>query len=53
MPAKIRKVGKKWECYNPDSGKVYGTHPNRASAIQQMQALYANVPEMKEEKEKK
>ena len=55
MPAKVRKVGKQWQCFNPDSGKVYGTHPNRASAMQQMQALYANVPDMKDEdkKEKK
>ena len=53
MPVQIRKVNNKYEVYDPRTNKIYGTHPNRASAIQQMQALYANVPDMKEEKEKK
>jgi hypothetical protein len=50
MPAKIRKVGRKFQVYNSDSGKVYGTHPNRASAMQQLQALYANVKDMEVKK---
>ena len=50
MPAAIRKVKNKYEVYNPDTGHVYGTHPNRASAIQQLRALYANIKDMKEKK---
>ena len=50
MPAKVRKQGGKWQCYNPDDGKVYGTHKTRQEAMAQMKALYANVPDMKEGK---
>jgi hypothetical protein len=50
MPAKVRKRGNKWEVFNPESGKVYGSHKNRASALSQMRALYANVPDMKKDK---
>ena len=48
MPAKIRKQGKKYQVYNTDTGKVYGTHKSRAAALAQLRALYANVPDMKE-----
>ena len=46
MPAQIRKVKGKWEVYNPDSGKVYGTHPSKKAATEQLRALYANIPDM-------
>lgn len=50
MPAKIKKQGNKWIVWNPESGKIYGTHKNRPSALSQLRALYANVPEMSEGK---
>lgn len=42
MPYKIRKKGDKWEVYNPDTGKVYGTHDTKSDAEDQVKALYAN-----------
>jgi len=50
MPAEIRKQGKRWQVYNPDTNEVYGTHPNRSAALKQLRALYANVPDMKDKK---
>jgi len=50
MPAKIRKQGKRWQVYNPDTNKVYGTHPSRAAALEQLRALHTNVPDMKDKK---
>lgn len=47
MPAKIRKQGKKFQVYNTETGKVYGTHSTKQSALKQLKALYANVPDMK------
>lgn len=44
MPYKIRKSGDKWEVYNPDTGKVYGTHDSKEAAEKQVKALYANAP---------
>lgn len=43
MPYKIRKKGDQWEVYNPDTGKVYGTHDTKAEADDQLAALYANA----------
>lgn len=43
MPYKKRKKGDKWEVYNPDTGKVYGTHDTEAQADAQIRALYANA----------
>jgi hypothetical protein len=51
MPYKIRKNKKgEWEVYNPDSGKIYGTHPTRKDAEDQLAALYANAPPEDEHK---
>lgn len=44
MPYKVRKSGDKWETYNPESGKVYGTHEAKKEAEAQQRALYANAP---------
>ena len=43
MPYKVRKKGDKWEVYNPDTGKVYGTHDTKEDAEAQVKALYANA----------
>lgn len=43
MPYKKRKKGNKWEVYNPDTGKVYGTHSSEEKADAQIAALYANT----------
>ena len=51
MPYNIRKKGDKWEVYNPDTGKVYGTHDTRKAAEDQQKALYVNAPPDKEVKE--
>ena len=50
MPAKIRKRGNKYEVYNEDTNKVYGTHSTKQSALKQLRALYANIPDMKDKK---
>jgi acyl-CoA reductase-like NAD-dependent aldehyde dehydrogenase len=44
MPYKVRqKDNGKWEVYNPDTGKVYGTHDSEKDAEDQKKALYANA----------
>lgn len=43
MPYKIRKKGNRWEVYNPDTGKIYGTHSTRKEAEDQVKALYTNA----------
>lgn len=50
MPYEIRKNGKRYEVYNPDTGKVYGRHSSRAKARKQQAALYAVAPPDKEDK---
>lgn len=35
MPAKVRKVGAKWETYNPETGKRYGLHDSPRKAYGQ------------------
>lgn len=50
MPYAIRRRGSKWITYNPESGKVYGTHGSRSQAEAQRRALYANAPPSEEEK---
>jgi hypothetical protein len=50
MPYAIRKKGDKHEVYNPQSGKVYGTHPTYGKAQAQMRALYVNAPPDEENK---
>ncbi len=52
------KKKKKWEVKSKKTGKVHGTHPNEKAAMEQMRAMYANMPEdekaaMMEEKKKK
>lgn len=53
MPYKIVKDEKKcspskpFACINSDTGKVHGCHPTRQAAIQQLRALYRNVPDAK------
>lgn len=52
MPYDTRKVNDhEWETYNPDTGKVYGTHPTEEKAIAQKKLLYAKSPPDKEVKE--
>jgi len=53
MPWAIRKRGNKWVVINSETGDVKGTHPNRQQAVQQMRALYANVPESRPKRRKK
>ena len=50
MPAKIEKIGNKWRVINPDTNKIYGIHSNKQSALKQLRALYANIPDMKDKK---
>jgi len=45
MPWSIQRAGSKYEVINSETGRVVGTHPTRAQAVNQQQALYANVPE--------
>lgn len=51
MPYNVRASDSgEWEVYNPDTDKVYGSHPTRRAALAQMRALYVNAPP-EEEKE--
>lgn len=50
MPYNVKKKGNKWIVYNPDTGKIYGTHPTRKDAEAQQKALYVNAPPSKEGK---
>lgn len=43
MPYKVEKRNDKWVVFNPDTGKVYGTHDSKADAEAQRKALYANA----------
>ena len=43
MPYKVEKRGEKWVVFNPDTGKVYGTHDSKKEAEDQQAALYANA----------
>jgi hypothetical protein len=44
MPYKVRENDDgKWEVYNPDTGKIYGTHETKEDAEAQKRALYANA----------
>lgn len=44
MPYDVKKDGNKWKTYNPNSGKVYGTHDTEKEAEAQKRALYTNAP---------
>lgn len=44
MPYDIRRSGSQYQVVGP-RGRVMGTHPTRAQAINQQQALYANEPD--------
>jgi hypothetical protein len=44
MPYDIRRSGSQYQVVGP-TGRVMGTHPSRAAAIRQQQALYANESE--------
>jgi hypothetical protein len=48
MPYSVSRRGNKWVVYNPESGKVFGTHETREQAMAQVRALYANAPPEKE-----
>lgn len=50
MPYAVRRSGDKWQTYNPESGKVYGTHDSKGGAEAQLRALYVNAPPSEEEK---
>jgi len=50
VPFKCIQKGGKWQCVTEDSGKVHGTHDDKASCLNQLKALYANVPEAKKGK---
>ena len=50
MPYSVKKKGDEFAVVNDETGKVYGTHPTRRKAIQQMKALYANTDESKVKK---
>lgn len=45
MPFSIRKSGNEYCVVNSDTGDKKGCHPTKAKAVQQLKALYANVPE--------
>lgn len=48
MPFIIVKKGNKYIVKTKGTGKVHGTHDSKESAMKQMRALYANVPEARE-----
>lgn len=50
MPYEVRKNGKRWEVFNPDTGKVYGRHASKEKARKQQAALYVNALSEKEKK---
>ena len=43
MPYSKKKVDDKWQVFNKDSDKVYGTHDSEYEADAQLAALYANA----------
>lgn len=51
MPWRVVKAGNKcpaskpFAVVNSDDGELRGCHPSKPSAIQQLRALYKNVPE--------
>lgn len=45
MPYGIRESDGQQEVYNKQTGKVYGTHPNKKKALAQMRAILANTHE--------
>jgi hypothetical protein len=47
MPYSIRHEGNKYEVVVTATGRVVGTHPNKAQAQAQLGALYTNVPDVK------
>lgn len=47
MPYDIRQSGSRYQVIVADTGRVVGTHATRADAVNQQQALYANVPEVR------
>ena len=49
MPYKIVQHGNKFSVVTQNTGKIVGTHPSKAQAQAQMGALYANVPDAKED----
>lgn len=49
MPWKIIPDNGKYKVVNAETGRVLGTHTSRKSAMSQVRALYANVPESRKE----
>ena len=45
MPFVITKKGDKFYVKTKGTGKVHGTFDSKAKAMDQLRALYANVPE--------
>lgn len=53
MPYAVRKRGNKWVVVNKETGKVKGTHDSRESAMRQLRALYANVPDARRKRKRR
>ena len=49
MPFQVRKRGNKYVVITKGTGKVHGTFTSKEKALAQMRALYANVPEARED----
>lgn len=45
MPYVVVQKNGKWVVMNPETKKVFGSHPTRRNALKQLRALYANVPD--------
>lgn len=41
MPYGLKKKGSQVQVVNQTTGRVLGTHPNHAAAVQQLRAVYA------------
>lgn len=44
MPYILRKDGSKWKILKKKTGALVSTHPDRASAVRHMRAIYAHIP---------
>ena len=49
----VYKEGGKWCVRNTETNKKMGEHDTHAEAVEQMKALYANMPEHEKEMMKK
>ncbi len=45
MPYAVIQKDGKWAVINKTTRRVLGTHPTRKDALQQLRALYSNVPD--------